>query len=493
MAIDLTKLAKDVDIDAPDYKVMKDNLQGNILKPHGRNAARHVFLTFTGAKDKVRTWIRTRIAPQLFTAAIQYEQAKKKAADPGFDGGMVTLFYLSAEGYRYLGLDPAQFKSGRFRKGMKDRSDGLSEIFSTNNKDPKTATWEPGFQRVIHAMVALADDELPGSPGLDAAVAALKTELAGIAEIVAVETGKVLRRPIHDTPNPDDFEPIEHFGYFDGISQPLFTKQDLAKYYASEKGSSPGKGWDPGASLDLVLVDDPLTPAPDALGSYMVYRKLAQDYDLFHGRVAACAAAIGASPALAGAMAVGRFQDGTPVVDSSSPIEEYNNDFMFEDEDEDGFRCPRHAHIRKVNPRGTTPMTSLEKERKRRIVRRGIPYGKPVPAIGSDAPADQTDPNTKSPRGLLFICFQANIEKQFEFIQRTWVDNPNFPVSLLNPFVKDTGDDPLIGQDPNETQRWPNQWGEEDKGRKSFNFEAAVTLKGGEYFFAPSKPFLAGL
>jgi hypothetical protein len=30
-------------------------------------------------------------------------------------------------------------------------------------------------------------------------------------------------------------------------------------------------------------------------------------------------------------------------------------------------------------------------------------------------------------------------------------------------------------------------------GRTPFNFEAAVTLKGGEYFFAPSLPFLPGL
>ncbi len=91
------------------------------------------------------------------------------------------------------------------------------------------------------------------------------------------------------------------------------------------------------------------------------------------------------------------------------------------------------------------------------------------------------------------MCFQASIAKQFEFIQRTWVDNPNFPVSILNPFKKDTGDDPLIGQDRDEGQRWPKKWGEESAGRKTFNFEAAVTLRGGEHFFAPSKPFLASL
>ena len=175
------------------------------------------------------------------------------------------------------------------------------------------------------------------------------------------------------------------------------------------------------------------------------------------------------------------------MVESNVPGANYTNDFMFDDLDDDGFQCPRHGHIRKVNPRGTTPLTSLEKERRRRIARRGIPYGKPVPGISD---AEQTDPSTTAPRGLLFICYQANIEKQFEFIQRTWVDNPQFPVGFL---AKDTGDDPLIGQDRDEAQRWPKTWGDSSAGRKSFNFEAAVTLKGGEYMFAPSLPFLLGL
>jgi deferrochelatase/peroxidase EfeB len=199
--------------------------------------------------------------------------------------------------------------------------------------------------------------------------------------------------------------------------------------------------------------------------------------------------AIGASEDLAGAMVVGRFTDGTPVADSDAPKADYTNDFVFEDQDEKGYRCPRHAHIRKVNPRGTTPLTSMAKEKRRRIARRGIPYGKPMPGLcGPDAP---TDPNPSGDRGLLFMCYQANIEKQFEFIQRTWVDNPNFPTQLVG--GKDTGDDPLIGQHGNEKQRWPRKWGQESAGKIEFNFEAAVTLKGGEYLFAPSLPFLKSL
>jgi len=484
MSIDLTRDADDVSIDDPAYQPLFENLQGNILKPHGRNCAWQAFIKFTGPADEVRAWMRTEIAPNLFTAAKQYEQGR---APSGTDGGLVTLFFLSAAGYRYLDLDPKRLASTPFRKGMKDQSDGLSEIFGTNNKDSHPSTWEPEFQDDIHAMVGLANDE-DRVPRLEAALTELQTQLAGIAIILCVQKGKVLRRPINDTPNPDDFEPIEHFGYFDGISQPLFTNQDMDKYYEKGRGGARGVGWDPGASLDLVLVQDPFAGAQDAYGSYLVYRKLAQDYDLFQARVASCATAIGTDMALAGAMVVGRFEDGTPVVDSKVPSHDYKNDFMFEEEDEEGFRCPRHAHIRKVNPRGTTPFTSLEDERKRRIVRRGIPYGPPHPDIKCPPEESSDDPTVS--RGLLFMCFQASIKKQFEFIQRTWVDNPNFPVSLLNPFKKDTGDDPLIGQDPDETQRWPKKWGEENAGRKSFNFEAAVTLKGGEYLFAPSKPFL---
>ena len=60
-------------------------------------------------------------------------------------------------------------------------------------------------------------------------------------------------------------------------------------------------------------------------------------------------------------------------------------------------------------------------------------------------------------------------------------------------FQGNTGDDPLIGQDMDEKQRWPKKWNNEAAGTEKFNFEAAVTLKGGEYFFAPSLPFLTAL
>jgi Dyp-type peroxidase family len=485
MPLNLTKDAKQVDLSQPEYKDLLASLQGNILKSHGRNESRLVFLKFTGPAAQVRAWVRNKIAPRVLTAAAQRAQSAA-----GGDGGLVILLYLSAEGYRYLGLDSDKLASKTFRKGMKDQdSNILEDVFDTENRDPKVSTWEPGFRQAIHAMVALADDQKQDQTRLLNELSLLRSQIPGVAEILLVDEGRALRRTVRDGLTLERPEPIEHFGYFDGISQPLFSAEDLQDYRDKGMGN-PDTGWNPGASLDLVLEKDPFASGPDCYGSYLVYRKLYQNYGLFHQRVADCASAIGAPTELAGAYAVGRFQDGTPVVGSSTDGQAYTNDFDFKSLDPDGYRCPAHAHVRKVNPRGTTPKPELKRERNRRIVRRGIPYGKPVPDICDEA---NTDPNLAADRGLLFMCFQANIEKQFEFIQRTWVDNPNFPDSVLLPTEDKTGDDPLIGQARSKKQRWPKKWGDKPSGRVKFDFEAAVTLKGGEYFFAPSLPFLRGL
>jgi Dyp-type peroxidase family len=362
---------------------------------------------------------------------------------------------------------------------MKKQDDGILDgVFGRGNKDPAPSTWEAGFQQEIHALISVAD---ANEAIVERDSGELRTSIAGIGTVLTIEEGFVLRR--RNAAGKD--EPIEHFGYFDGISNPLFTKQDLEEEGEENKGRL---NWDAGASLGLALTDDPFTSQADAFGSYLVYRKLGQNLGALNSQVRELADELHTDEDLAGAMVVGRFKDGTPVLASktASPGPEVLNDFNY-DNDAKGFKCPAHAHIRKVNPRGTTPLTTLEDERLRRIVRRGIPYGKPMPGVATGTP---TDSNPAAPRGLLFMCFQQNVEKQFEFLQRTWVDNKNFPAGLVG---RDTGDDPLIGQNRNEAQRWPEKWGDEAANRKTFNFESAVTLKGGEYFFAPSIPFLRAL
>lgn len=485
MPVSLDIPATEVDITSAQYDVMLGNLQANILKAHGRDFARHLFVRFTGQPAAVKRWIRD-LASSITTAKEQLDQIARKHADASVAGDLVTGIVLSAKGYEFLGFDTARFASDAFRKGLKDQDDGffrdlLEDVLDTNNKDPKPDTWEPGFQEEIHALITVAHDDVAA---VNTAAMAIRESVTGIGDVLTIEEGIVLRR----TNAAGDREPVEHFGYFDGISNPLFTMQDLDKELPENKRRA---AWDAGARMSLVLTDDPHTPDADAFGSYLVYRKLSQDVSAFKQRVSALATSLSTNEDLAGAMVVGRFKDGTPVLHGTtpSPGPEVANDFNFT-EDRDGLKCPFQAHIRKVNPRQTTPLTSLESERRRRIVRRGIPYGNPMPGVADTA---ESDADPRAPRGLLFMCFQRNIEEQFEFVQRTWADNEHFPsgIPTLGVFQKDTGDDPLIGQDPDEAQRWAKTWGE--KGKKAFNFESAVTLKGGEYFFAPSIPFLRSL
>jgi hypothetical protein len=91
------------------------------------------------------------------------------------------------------------------------------------------------------------------------------------------------------------------------------------------------------------------------------------------------------------------------------------------------------------------------------------------------------------------MAFNADIGSQFEFTQRAWANNPDFPFSSPDQPV---GLDPVIGQGPRDTaMHCPVVWG---AGGGTNIVEAeqvpqAVTMKGGEYFFMPSLAFLAGL
>jgi Dyp-type peroxidase family len=452
MAIDLDKPAQQVNLADPAYAALRQNLQANILKGTGRDHQRLLVLQFTGTAAAIKTWIKANI--KVTTA----EDQRLQSANPGVDGGLVTGFFISASGYKKLGYAVNDFASKAFRKGMK--AEGSDE------KDPQPATWEAPYRGDVDALVSFSDDS---EAKVKAAVTALVATFGTAVKKLTVEEGRKLQTA--------DGLVREHFGYVDGVSNPIFEG-------GGTTSSRPDPEWDDGAPLRLALTLDPFaTTTTDAMGSYFVFRKLGQDVGAFDTRVSQLAMTLGTNQNLAGAMAVGRFKDGTPVIDSATPIgKSKENGFDYEP-DSEKFKCPAHAHIRKANPRGTTPLTSLEGERKRRIVRRGMPYGKPVFAI---ADAAFHDPSLTAKRGLLFMCYQRNIEKQFAFIQRTWADSGSFPTLLGQ-----VGDDPVIGQDINEAQKWPKVWGDKNAGRKDFNFESAVKLEGGEYFFAPSKVFLA--
>jgi Dyp-type peroxidase family len=427
------------------------NLQANILKAHGRDEAYHLFLRFTGDVDKVKAWIQSyaQDSHQVTSAAKQFEDAAKRKANPDYSGGLLGCFFLTAAGYEALGFPTDQFEDS-FRQGMKYRQNYSVNLggrsITIENKDPETQDWQPAYQGEIHAMLLLAQDRDELGPGLKDRVEQVITSLDGIAELF-VEHGQRLVT--------DDGKDLEHFGYRDGISNPLFFKDEVVSKQTDR--------YDPSASLELVLAKDPLADDANCYGSYLVFRKLKQDIEAFNRQVAELADDVNEGDKdLTAAQVVGRFKDGTPVTDHNSPQGATGDINNFNYEDEDDHKCPVHAHIRKANPRDG-------RERNRRIVRRGIPYGE----------------RGEAEVGLLFICYQNNIRDQFEFIQRVWVDNPNFPTDVA-------GEDPLVGHG-NTQQQWPKTYNDPKTGKQAFSFGGQVTLQGGEYFFAPSLGFLKNI
>ncbi|RMH06927.1 MAG: hypothetical protein D6704_06125 [Nitrospirae bacterium] len=459
------------------FQTLFKNVQGNIVKGHGRDYAVHLLMKFKGQPADVRTWLGT-IAQYLTSAFQQEEHAQQRGENPHV---IFANVFLSADGYRYLNLVPPQ-ELLAFHQGMKRRGGILN--------DPSVDTWELPYRERIDGMILLACDDracLPFSDDPSDAACWLGSNwgspyFSDLAELVTVELGRVLTKD----PNSGDIvergslptsltasklPSFEHFGYRDGISQPLFLKGQIAGLSVTQ--------WDPFAPLSLVLVQDPLPDGSPSggYGSFLVFRKLQQDCDRFQTQVEELAARLAGSGhrdlARTQALIMGRFQDGRPVSDPS--VSPAFNDFDFT-ADRYGMQCPLQAHIRKANPRGETAVwntrQTVEKERRHRIVRRGIPYG-----LRRKGEAPQP------PLGLLFMCYQANIAVQFEHLQGNWANNRHFP-------LWEHGIDPISGQGYSTVQRWPTPSG---CGTVSLRFSDTVRLRGGEYFFAPSLNVLRAL
>lgn len=442
--------------DIQELKPILRNVQGNILRAHGRNRSVHILLhfkhdTLDPEKTKIKKWI-SHCAQHITSAQRQLEESHDFRAY-NIPGRLFCSFFLSATGYRFLGLEPPGERGHEsFKKGMASRVKKLN--------DPQLKDWGPGYQEDIHAMLLLADDD---EHFLLRVARNYLEAVKAFAKICVVEHGNVMRNE-HD-------QRVEHFGYVDGRSQPLFFEKDVEKERQENGGTST---WNPGAAPHVVLVKDPYGN-PDgrwtpAYGSYFVYRKLKQDVEGFRQRIKDLAAKLEGTQTQrqerAEALVMGRFRDGTPVVachrasGGPGPIP---NDFDFHD-DRAGQKCPIQSHIRLMNSR------EMGKPAAPLIVRRSIPYGQ----------YRKAQMGTSPDVGLLFMCYQRNIFEQFEQLQDLWANNSIAP-------------DPIIGQKKKGQtyeQKWPVNWDDTAEKHISFDFHSFVDFKGGEYFFVPSIRFL---
>jgi len=272
----------------------------------------------------------------------------------------------------------------------------------------------------------------------------------------------------------------DHFGFKDGLSQPG------VRDFHREDPSNPGRRLGhPGEKLispgEFVLGYETQRGAPGPIpdwmrdGSFQVLRRLKQDVP---GWWAQMEQGDKLDPPLSrdalAAKAVGRWRSGTPLAraPTSDTGAADDNTFTFAD-DPLGKRTPRFAHIRKVHPRASVPPGDEESD-KRRIMRRGIPFGPTFdPSRGPGHGPDED-------RGLMFQCFCADLERQFEFLQSHWVNHPQFPGA-------GDGTDPVIGRDSSNTLRRPGALD------ALLDFRQFVTTSGAVYAFAPSKSTLCRL
>jgi len=145
------------------------------------------------------------------------------------------------------------------------------------------------------------------------------------------------------------------------------------------------------------------------------------------------------------------------------------NDALFFHSDVRGLGCPVGSHVRRSNPRDGLAKDAqscagiLHSTNNHRILRRGRKFGRPIADLRKE---------DGEKRGILFMSINADIERQFEFVQQNWVLNPHF-ATLFNEV------DPLIGrQGPMTLPGEPL--------RRMINVKTYVAFTGGEYFFLPS-------
>jgi Dyp-type peroxidase family len=295
--------------------------------------------------------------------------------------------------------------------------------------------------------------------------------------------------------SPDYGDRTEHFGFADGISQPVIIGNNK---WQEDAGNNPeGSAIKPGEFL-LGYTNEYNQPAksprlpPDVPaiggsrdigrnGTYLVARHFYQDVAGFKIGVARAAASLTPSPnseleAYLAAKMVGRFKDGRPLTDPSLGGNNINN-FQLRDNDSHGYGCPIGAHIRRANPRdslGNTRDEAIKTIKRHRLLRRGRSYG-PRYKEGSSSAGEE--------RGLVFVALNADIERQFEFIQSAWILSETFDGlhGEMDPLLSPADGDGKFTV-PKEPVR-----------QCAHNITGYITTCGGAYFFLPSMSALSYL
>ncbi|QPC80641.1 hypothetical protein G4Y79_13060 [Phototrophicus methaneseepsis] len=497
----------------------KSDIQGFITSGYGHTYhAAYLFLTIDDV-PRAKAWLSKTI-PDVLTA----ESWRPDSLNPcGPDEERLPKEYpqhilniaVSFEGLIALGLSYAALRTfpTELQQGMAHET-RAPLLGDTEESDPQH--WQIGGPNNVpfHMLLLLHAGSHPDDEDtIKAFVAAVIEGLDGLS-VMALEWG---HRRLDDK---------EHFGFRDGISQPYI---EGINFYDSDGQSIhhplatgefilghlnqyglyptvPAIPLDEDPANILPVLENPRHIYPlyrpnslkdlGANGTYIAYRKLRQDVPAFWRYIASEVERIDGTISaermmwLASKM-VGRWPNGDPLVSQPDALKN-QNDFHYA-EDMQGEHCPFGSHLRRSNPRDVlSPLNASDSNTttaKHRILRRGRNYGEPLfdlSILDDLQNVDQLDSvlrnldDDATDRGIQFFCVNASIQRQFEFIQVNWSNNPNFNAMYQNK-------DPLIGDNARAAQAASYMHIPASPVRvRTSPLPRFVTVIGGSYLFMPS-------
>jgi Dyp-type peroxidase family len=428
----------------PGVKLDLDDIQNGALHPRPLPyAGAYVFLRI-GDRHAGRELLR-RMLPSLADATKPAD-----AAQQAWVSAALTFQGLKALGVPRDSLDSFPLA---FQQGMAARAAMLGDVGENGPEHWESPLGSPDVHIGISAL----------SPDTARLEAVLGPALKVLQQLPGVEA--IWRQ---DCQVPADMR--NPFGFMDGISNPGIEGSGIPGSNPQEQPIKAGEFF---LGYPNELDELPPMPAPELLGRNGTYVVMAK----FHTRVAAfrqylrANAAGQAAQARLAAKIVGRWPSGAPLAlapDQDDPElgddPLRNDDFLYAADDALGLKCPFGSHARRMNPRDSE---IIGVTRIHRILRRGTSYGPMLPAGALED--DGVD------RGIVFVFVGADLERQFEFVKRDWVNKGLF-------IGAQSEMDPLIGPNDGTGQFTIPQ---KPIRQRLKGLPAFVTNRGGEYFFAP--------
>ncbi len=416
----------------PPYKM---NVQGLILRGYTHPYSCHMLYNFPSpsgvAGGGTKEFFKT-LYPHVQSAADWGEQKPKWMLNVGLTANGIEALNVF-EDPDALNYFPPEFQAGPWSAGSQ------SSLGDVGGPGDPSKWWCGNFQNgdlhcIVHAYGLTQSD-------IDEAVAfvAGAAEGAGLKEFFALSDNKTR---LMQTQLPDD---EIHFGYRDGISEPELNwsgklgipdQSDLNNFLI---GYPNGSIIQPAPASPQQ--DDPLSVATAAFakdGCYNAFRVLYQDVAAFNTLLAQQAEALAGRLGLSqqeaqewvAAKLLGRWRNGSPLMlspDEPDPCTRQGEDFGYIEQNDNsqyqdvvsGLKCPFSAHTRVANPRNedlaSAPVEGTSGAP--RIVRRGMPYGPPLP------PDSTTDDGFD--RGLIGLFLCGSPSRQFELLY-SWMNQNNF-------------------------------------------------------------------